>query len=153
MIKYCLERWEKNKGFLEEALRTGTEFNSCGYDDLVKLVVKCVLNNDEDMWDSEGVKTVDNGDYQGTLLFLIPANTYQPSEYEYLMTCVGYGSCSGCDTLQAIQDYEWGARLTDEQVKDFMRLCKDLVANMIKPYNGGWRYDESFTEVVMPPEV
>lgn len=42
------------------------------------------------------------------------------------MTYVGYGSCSGCDTLQAIQ--ECGENIpTPEQLKDFMSLCKDLV--------------------------
>lgn len=69
-------------------------------------------------------------------------------EYEYLMTYVGYGSCSGCDTLQAIQ--ECGENIpTPEQLKDFMSLCKDLVTNMIKPYNTGWRATSDFEPVVM----
>lgn len=150
MIKYCLDRWERNKGFLEEALRTGTGFNSCSYDDLIKLVVNCILNSEDDRWDAEEITTIDNGDYQGTLLFLIPANTYQPCEYEYLMTFVGYGSCSGCDLLQSIQNNWSHERLTYEQIKDFMMLCKGLVENMIKPYNCGWRNEEEFNEVVIP---
>lgn len=62
------------------------------------------------------------------------------------MTYVGYGSCSGCDTLQAIQDYGKDP-ISEDQLNDFMALCKDIVTNMIKPYNSGWRNEEEFTEV------
>lgn len=152
MLKYCLEKWEQNNGVLEKTIRAKANFvNSCEYVDLVKLVVDCVLNYKEEYdyldrdWDSGNITIVDNGDYQGTQLFLIPAKCYQPSEYEYLMTYVGYGSCSGCDTLQAIQS--WGKdTLSETAVKDFMTLCKDLLTNMIKPYNGGWRFQEGFEE-------
>jgi len=151
MLKYCLNKWDQNKDLLERRLVNGTEWNACDYVDLVKLVVDCILNGErssdeydnERKWDSDGITVIDNGDYQGTLLFLIPRDRYQPAEYEYLMTYVGYGSCSGCDTLQAIQ--EWGDKhLTTTQVKDFMTLCKDILTNMIKPYNSGWRFDKDF---------
>jgi hypothetical protein len=63
-----------------------------------------------------------------------------------LLTYVEYGSCSGCDTLQSIQD--WSNELpTEQQVKDFMALCRHLVCNMVKPYNKSWSYDEAFEEV------
>lgn len=149
MLKYCLNKWNQNRGLLEEKLKTDTTLNSCDYSDLVKLVVDFILNPGGDIkWDSDEITVVDNGDYQGTQLFLIPRKTYQPCEYEYLMTYVGYGSCSGCDTLQAIQDYR-EKPLTEEQVKDFMTLCKDLLTNMVKPYNCGWRHEEDFVEVTM----
>ena len=91
---------------------------------------------------------MDNGDYQGTLLFLIPCDTYQPSEYEYLLTYVGYGSCSGCDALMSIQsDGDYGEKLTNGQVRDIMCLCLNIIANMIKPYNSGWRNEEQFNTV------
>lgn len=150
MLKYCLRKWDENKGVLEEAIRRNAEMNAYEYVDLVKLVVEIILNTSVEeygaVWDCNGITVVDNGDYQGTQLFLIPAKAYQPCEYEYLMTYCGYGSCSGCDTLMAIQ--RWKQGLPDEQqVKDFMALCKDIVTNMIKPYNGGWRYKEEFDEV------
>ena len=147
MIKYCLKKWEENKKLLEDDLRNDTTLNSCDYLYLVKKVVSIILNSGEDKkWDTGNVTEIDNGDYQGTLLFLIPRDTYQPAEYDYLMTYVGYGSCSGCDTLQAIQD--WGEeKLNEIQVRDFMKLCKDLVCAMIKPYNCGWRNEEEFETV------
>ncbi len=152
MLKYCLNKWNQNKGLLEEQLKKDTTLNSCNYDYLVKLIVDFILNPGAQygdiVWDSNEITVVDDGDYQGTQLFLIPRKTYQPGEYDYLMTYVGYGSCSGCDTLQAIQDWH-NNTLTEKQVKDFMTLCKDLLTGMIKPYNAGWRHEEDFVEVTM----
>lgn len=159
MIKFCRDRWDQNKGLLEQHLRTDTTLNSCEYKDLVELVVKYILNGGEKpqtfvnhLWDYENIVTIDHGEYQGTILFLIPMCAYQPAEYEYLMTFVGYGSCSGCDTLQAIQDYR-DELLSDKQVKEFMTLCKDLVCNMIKPYNSGWRHLSDFEKDFETVEV
>ena len=149
MLKYCLDKWNQNKGLLEEKLAEDTSLNGCDYTYLVKLVVDFVLNPGADMkWDSDKITVVDDGDYQGTLLFLIPEKTYQPAEYEYLMTYVGYGSCPVCDTLQSIQPWSNDSP-NEEVVKDFMLLCKDILTNMIKPYNGGWRHTEEFVEVTL----
>lgn len=153
MLKILVQKWDENKDILEEYLRNNTSLNTCEYLDIVKITFDCIFNHNIDTeefckLDVENITVVDNGDYQGTLLFLIPFVTYQPTEYQYLMTYVGYGSCSGCDTLQRIQDYrDNGIKLTDEQVKDFISLCKDIITNTIKPYNYGWRNDEYFTEV------
>lgn len=152
MLKYCLRKWDDNKDVLKNLLENGTKWNDCKYIDLVKLVVNCVLNEGAEsdvnsiVWDSKNITVIDDGKYQGTLLFLIPMDIYQPNEREYLMTYVGYGSCSGCDTLQALQDYRED-KLTDSQVKGFMALCKDILTNMIKPYNYGWRFNEEFVPV------
>lgn len=147
MLKYCLRKWDENKKKLEEELLKDPDLNVCNYKHIVEKVVEIILNtNEEYLWSSEGITEIDDGDYQGTLLFLIPRKTYQPSEYEYLMTYVGYGSCSGCDTLQAIQDYG-ETQISEDQLKGFMVLCKDIITNMIKPYNSGWRNEEEFMEV------
>lgn len=150
MLRYCLDKWNNNKDFLEAKLREHTTLYNCSYEDIVKLVVEHVLNNGDDdyRWSTDGITMIDDGDYQGTLLFLIPQKTYQPSEYEYLMTYIGYGSCSVCDYLQSIQPWE-KRNLNDDEVKSFMGLCKDILTNMIKPYNGGWREDERFNVVTM----
>ena len=145
MIKYCLNRWNENQQKLRQQLETDTSLSGCDYEYLVELVTKFILGKE---WDAENITVVDNGDYQGTQLFLIPRDTYQPSESEYLMTYVGYGSCSRCDTLQAIRDWSIDDRLLEpEQVEDFMKLCKDLVTNMILPYNIGWRASSEFEPV------
>ncbi|WP_143322806.1 hypothetical protein [Clostridium sp. HBUAS56010] len=145
MIRYCIDKWAANKIELEAAIKRDKEINSCNYSYLVKLVVKYILNlgvdTEYERWDEEKITTIDNGDYQGTQLFLIPKKTYQPGANEYLLTYQYYGSCSGCDSLQAIQD--WSEDIpTDERVKDYMTLCKDIICNMIRPYNSLYNNDE-----------
>lgn len=150
MLKYCLTQWNKNEDKLKEVLSKNTELND--YITLVKLTFDTIFNIDNKYrveLDIENITEIDNGEYQGTLLYLIPFKTYQPCEYEYLMTYVNYGSCSGCDTLESIlSDGEYDSKVpTVQQLKDYMSLCRDLVNNTIKPYNGGWREDEDFKTV------
>lgn len=156
MLKYCLEQWDKNKDALEKDISQDKNLTGyfgeedAGYLYLVKKLVKTVLNCDSVYkWDAESIVEIDNGDYQGTLLFVIPRNTFQPSEYDYLMTYIGYGSCGFCDTLMAIKDLGYSADKypTEDQVKDYMVLMKDILTNMIRPYNSGWREDADFEEV------
>lgn len=149
IFKKC---WNKNKKYLKETLST-VKMESLDYKSLVKLTFQTIYNDSDikknypyEKLNLNEISIIDNGDYQGTLLFVIPFDTYQPSEYEYLMTYVGYGSCSGCDTLQAITRYE-GGRPSEDQVKDLLTLCKDIVTNTIKPYNAGWRNDIIFDPV------
>lgn len=152
MIKYCYERWDKNKDKLEAALRE-TDLSDVGYADLLALVVKHILNETphETFYaglDADNIHCIDDGDYQGTLLFLIPEKTYQPSEHGYLMTYIGYGSCSCCDYLQSIQPWD-KSEITNETIKKFMSLCKDFITNMVKPYNHGWRQSDDFEHISM----
>lgn len=69
---------------------------------------------------------IDNGDYQGTQIFLIPLKTYQPSVEDYVYTNTYYGSCSGCDTLEAINEYDDDLPRED-QVSDYMILALHLL--------------------------
>jgi hypothetical protein len=149
MIKYCLDKWNENSKLLESIMSTDKNLTNCDYSYLVKLVVANILNaGSGTKWDAESITEIDDGDCQGTLLYVIPEKCYQPSEYEYLITFVGYGSCSGCDTLQYIQDLSYNDGLpTPEQLKEYMALCRDLIANMTKPYNYGWRNKGEFVPV------
>lgn len=150
MIYYCRDKWNKNKKRLQEALKDDRNLEYCEYIYLVQAVVKYILNDETDdiVWDDKKITVVDNGDYQGTQLFIIPAKAYQPSEYEYLMTFVNYGSCSVCDTLLQIQMYQGSEKQpTKEALKNYMLLCKELVCNMVKPFKCGWRDDGRFAEV------
>ena len=154
MIKYCVNKWDKNKGLLEEAIKERTDMAHVDYVDLLKMVVRYILNDGKETYDSkwnpDAIHTIDDGDYQGTLLFLIPSTDYQPGASDYLMTCVYYGSCCGCDTLQAIQSYmpyTDESKVGEQQLKDFMTLCKDLVTSMIRPYKS-WDAGDEYDEVV-----
>ncbi len=157
MIKYFIDKWNKNQKHLKSVIENSGDLDKWDYIDIVKLVVDNILNHNLECsdykFDSEQITEINNGEYQGTLLYVIPVKTYQPNESEYIMTFVDYGSCSGCDTLQAIQsEYSWKQVDKSETVKDFMTLCKDLVCNMVKPYNTGWRKDDRFVECKLDNE-
>ena len=155
MIKYALKKWDKNKDALRNAIQQTEKDkrSTWDYNDIVKLVCHYIFNENTTDKDPkiniEGITMIDNGGYQGTLLFMMPFDTYQPMEYEYLMTYVGYGSCSGCDTLQRIQldELYYNVNSTDDLIDSYMALCKDIVSNTIRPYNTGWRNDMIFEPV------
>lgn len=150
MTRIMKERWDANNDKLRAVLAERTDLNECDYEYLVKLTFETIYNTSvtglDRKLDLERITVVDNGDYQGTLLFLIPFDTYQPSEHEYIMTYIGYGSCSGCDVLQAVQSCgDYGKKkATEDQLDGFMDICRELICNAIKPYNFGWREDENW---------
>lgn len=155
MIKYALKKWNDNKDVLRNAIQqTEKDKRSVwNYNDIVKLVCQYIFNENATDKDPKinigGITMINNGGYQGTLLFMMPFNTCQPAEYEYLMTYVGYGSCSGCDTLQRIQldELYYNVNSTDDLIDSYMALCKDIVSNTIRPYNTGWRNNMIFEPV------
>lgn len=154
MLKIMVEQWDKNKDILKEELKQ-TNLNDIEYKTLVEMTFKYVYNkdNDEDnKVDINNIHQIDDGNYQGTLLYIIPFDTYQPQEGEYLMTYIGYGSCSCCDALLGIVG--WGGCETpnESQLKDLMMLCKDILQNTIKPYNFGWRNDDKFKQAEVEDE-
>lgn len=130
MVKeFCLA-WEKNKGKLEEYFRTTPQSEYDSYELLVRRLFDIVINpsieNDYYGFDTKNFLVIDDGDYQGTQVFILHRNVYQPSVEDYVYTNTYYGSCSGCDTLLSINGYS--SELPDEeQVKDYMRLCLHLL--------------------------
>lgn len=128
MIQEFVEIWEKHKHSIENEFR---KEHPNHYTDIIKLVVKMLHDNTEKWYkpDPEHIHTIDDGDYQGTLVYVIPETGYQPSTYWYVM--VGYGSCSGCDTLQAICDYS-DEKPNDKQVKEYMTLALHIIQGIKK---------------------
>lgn len=82
------------------------------------------------------IHVIDDGHYQGTLLFVVPEDCYQPSRY--YVTKVSYGSCSGCDTMQAILGHgryndktgQYEYTLNDDQCKRLATLALHLIQGM-----------------------
>ena len=108
MIKeFCLA-WEKNKDKLEEYFRKARQEEYGNYEDLVKLLFDIVINPsiecDHYRFDTENILVIDDGDYQGTQVFILHRDQYQPSVEDYVYTNTYYGSCSGCDTLLSINE-------------------------------------------------
>ena len=132
MIQSVVKQWEENKHKLEEYFKTTKqEEYSSSYKTILQKIIELVVTEKDkyNKYDATKITVVDDGDYQGTQLFLIPTDTYQPSVEDYLLTDTYYGSCSGCDTLQGICVYEDDLP-TEEQVKEYMTLALHLVQKM-----------------------
>jgi hypothetical protein len=101
------------------------------YEAIVRAVIEVVRDADDeyDSPDPARIHVIDDGDYQGTLLFVIAAGGYQPSDYWYVK--VGYGSCSGCDTLEAIRNYD-DEPPTAEQAEQYLTLALHIVQGLKK---------------------
>ncbi len=128
MIGLFVTRFDAARDKLREQFRATRPDD---YDALVKAVIVAIGDGEERYRepDPERITRIDHGDYQGTLLFVIGAGGYQPDTY--WATKVGYGSCSGCDTLQAIhEDGVYGEPSTDEQVRQYMELALHIVQGL-----------------------
>lgn len=133
MIKEFVEKWYERKEELRTKLESLSINDVAEYSNLVKLVVETILNDDMIEYATDKISVIDDGDYQGTQVFIIPENSYQPSVEQYIYTSVYYGSCSGCDTLLSIICFSnYDEKLKEEQVNDIMTLCLHLIQNFKK---------------------
>jgi hypothetical protein len=117
--------------FIKEQKKLFVDYHPGSYEAIVEEVIKAINpDSDYDLPDPSRIHTIDDGDYQGTLVFVIGAGGYQP--HRYWATSVSYGSCGGCDTLQGIRDEghtEDGAP-TESQTADYQTLALHLVQSL-----------------------
>lgn len=142
MLKICRDNWAKYSENLKNRLIKEYEKleDAITYNNLVEFSIEEILNNDDSntYWESkvdregDGITRIDNGCYQGTLLFVIPMVTYQPSSYEYLITYIEYGSCSYCDALESVL-YDYDSDESDV-IQGLLDICKNLIFNIKRPY-------------------
>lgn len=127
MIPKFVQAWDARKGEVEAQFKAE---HPKDYKAIVTAVVSILGNDTFDEYpDPSRVHQIDDGDYQGTLLFVIAAAGYQPSDYWYVR--VSYGSCSGCDTLEAIQGYSDDPP-TEQQVRDYMTLALHVLQGLVQ---------------------
>ncbi|MBO7683067.1 MAG: hypothetical protein J6T17_09995 [Clostridia bacterium] len=138
MMYQYIGAWAENKFRLREEIRTSGAHNDWDYKDLVELLFETVINPyivkhtpiSGKEFDLEEIVEIDHGSYQGTKIFLLHLDVYQPETFQYVYTSVDYGSCSGCDTLQGIQSQSdlinYGPFPTQSQIDDYMTLCLHL---------------------------
>lgn len=129
MIQKFVDRFMASKDTLRARFATHPK----GYEEIVKAVIE-VISSEEDYYDPdpERIHLIDDGDYRGTLVFVIGAKGYQPSNYWTVL--VSYGSCSGCDTLEAIKEYS-DEPATSDQLDQYVTLALHIVQG-IKAING-----------------
>ena len=128
MLNNIISRWDENNEKLKEYFKNTKQSDYCqSYLSILKAIVKTILP-DENI--SSEIIEIDHGEYQGTLIFILHKEEYQPSESDYFITSVSYGSCSVCDTLQAISVYHDDMLPTEEQVGEYMSLALHMVQKM-----------------------
>ena len=133
MIKKFADKWFKHKDKLEDYFRKTSQEEYDEYEKIVKALFDNVINQenefDSEKFNTDEITVIDNGSWQGTQIFLLHRDIYQPSTEDYIYTDTYYGSCSGCDTLQAIRSdgESWGALPTESQIKDYMALALNLL--------------------------
>ena len=123
VIAEFVAAFEAAKPVLREAFKASPG----SYKDIVKAVVTVLDAGGYNDPDPDRIHEINDGDYQGTLLYVIGAKGYQPGTYWYVK--VGYGSCSGCDTLEAIRGYT-DEPATEEQINDYMTLALHIVQGL-----------------------
>ena len=128
MIQTFIDRYFINEDRIREQIAPK---HICSYDELVRIVIENITDEEYTDYnpDPERIHCIDDGDYQGTLLFVIAAKGYQPNKY--WATRVYYGSCSGCDTLEGISDYS-GEPPTEAQINDYMSLALGIVQGLVE---------------------
>lgn len=130
MIKELTKQYQENKHLLQKYFEN-TKQSEHTYENIVKKIFElCILKADDyNNFDIEKMKVIDDGDYQGTTIYIIPKNNYQPSVNDYVYTNNYYGSCSGCDTLLAISEYSEDLP-TKKQIKEYMLIALHLVQKL-----------------------
>jgi len=99
------------------------------YKAIVHAVITAISKDEYDDPSPERIHQIDDGNCQGTLVFVVAAGGYQPDDYWYCR--ISYGSCSGCDTLEGIRKYS-EEKPTEEQVSDYMTLALHVVQRLKK---------------------
>lgn len=134
MIKEFVEAWDAKKDDLRQYFRNHRQIEYDSYEKLLSKILEIVINpfllekgDKYSTFVSDKTLKIDDGDYQGTLIFVFHRYSYQPDGSDYVCTCVGYGSCSGCDTLLAINDYTTKKLPTEQQLEDYMTLCLHML--------------------------
>lgn len=143
MVKIIRDLWDQNWEKLKEKIEHLEDVNEVTYGTLAKLTYATLFDGSDIDIDSEQIHVIDDGEYQGSLIFVIPFDEYQPGPGDYLMAHCSYGSCPCCDALQGIQ-YEENRK---QQNEDLLSLCRGIFVSTIRPYNLGWRHDSNWDEV------
>ena len=130
MLDYVVKQWDENKHLLEDYFKTTEQGEYNSYKNILSKIYELVVTEKGySKMKHDAITTIDDGHYQGTLIFITPTDRYQPFISDYIITHVSYGSCSGCDTLEAIHNYSSGLP-NEEQVRDYMMLALHLIQNM-----------------------
>jgi hypothetical protein len=126
MIIEFINQWEENKNLLKKSFEDNEPED---YEDIYKRLFRIVVtktNTFYEDWNWDRYRCIDDGDYQGNMIFILCSDIYQPSIDDYIFTNVSYGSCSGCDTFQGIK-YDYDETEKEEKIKQYMLLALHMI--------------------------
>lgn len=107
MIQKFIDAWYANKYQLQLWLENDVDIENITYQHIVHALFERVINpyieNTEVPYNTNRLTVIDDGDYSGTQIYLIPKDVYEPDPWDYVVGRCFYGSCSGCDTLMYCQ--------------------------------------------------
>lgn len=131
MVKEFVDAFMDGKGRLREKFceRLREDAYGIDYDFLVKSTFETIESSTGDRYrdkpSADLIHCIDDGNYQGTLVYVIPEAGYQPSRYWYCR--IAYGSCSACDTLEGILATYGIYDRIETALDDMMALCLHIV--------------------------
>ena len=130
MLKYCVDRWEKNKEDLRQTFNDYDIYSD--YEEFARIIIRSIFPE----WIDYDVIIMKQGDYTGDVIFFISADT-EGSKNDIFLSYLRYGSCSVCDTLMRAAESE-------ERVEDQMRIALHFIQNMKHPFSNPYnpsKYD------------
>ena len=135
MHKEILKAWDARNHKVLDWIKE-LDMDDIEYMSLFDNTIKILFDRYDDEIDTidfarDEIVEIDHGSYQGDLIFIIHESGYQPDPSCYWWTSVSYGSCSGCDTLMGITNYESG-KPNESQAKELWTLCLHMMQKMKK---------------------
>ena len=117
MEKEIINNWNKNKDKLNKYFKTNNQIDyAYNWNDFIKTIIKYVLPN----YKIEKYREI--GDYQGDIYI-----TISDKDNNYYNGKAYYGSCSFCDSLIAICDWDYEKKPSEEQLIDYMQLALNII--------------------------
>ena len=134
MINSIIEQWDLNKHNLKQHFESTDQREYWSYKKILELIFDLViLKVDKDdvsfTIQKENIRTIDDGEYEGTLIYIIPIDRPFIDVSDYLITDNYYGSCSWCDILLSISGCE-SKKPNEEQVRQYMTIALHLVQKL-----------------------
>ena len=90
MEKDFVDSWERHKEELRTYIEASSQKELESYQALVKILFQIVINPDlkDAPYDTDKIIVIDDGDYQGTQIYILRQAVYQPCVENYVYTHV-----------------------------------------------------------------
>ena len=164
MIEHFVNQWYENKHKLESFLEKEYDqsedkrYWGLSYRELFRKVFELVVTEPREIrdahdqrwnnysWDWDRFQVIDDGEYQGELVFIMVPNVYQPSlDKDYYFTSVVYGSCSLDDSMMHVQEM---VETKEEKIQALMLAALHMV-QATKTFQSAEKYAlESFKATI-----